>query len=223
MNKGITMKDTTKRGIAIFIVLTLTGLLVGWVLTEKGYTATPVQAAAPIAMTVDCDSGTPCRTSEVRYKRQGVRKFGDGLLGKQVGLTYPAKAKDIILDKLMRRQRAMATTARLAADYQMKSRSEMWAQFKRQDNCYYRANPGPGTWAIWSCDDPSNSYAPTDPGDWTRRNVRAVICGTVVGISIKGAMATGAASGPGAGWVWAGLGSAWATCMWQDQLEKMYG
>lgn len=205
-------------GILFVAICILVGLMVGAVITRAQ------------AMPAPCDS---CH-SVVKSKRMGVRKFKADMLGHvRKDIHYPRKAKRIILDKLMAYQAHHPnSTGRLnmaaapgdpgqGLDW---TRAQMWRNFVSHDNCIWEVNKSmPINAAAWTC-RPGHYQKWIDQADnWTKRDVRGVICSGVVGIGVKGAFATGDATGPGAPWVWAGFGAAWTACMWQDKLEAMAG
>jgi hypothetical protein len=190
---------TWKTGIPFIILCMIIGLLVGWLADRASATEElmPVSDVASVA--------TP---------RQGVRRFKRDRLGRaHRHQGYSAQQKDVILDKLMtlqRRRNARGISARTL------TRRGMWRNFTSHDNCFYKVSHGSPNTAVWTCRGSVQKF-PGAAADWRRRDVRALLCSGVAGISVGGALAAGA-GGP---WIWAGIGVGWSLCVWQQRLEAM--
>ena len=191
---------TWKTGIPFIVLCIIIGLLVGWLADRVSATErlVPVSDIASFVVT----------------PRQGVRKFKRHRLGRASRHQgYSAQQKDVILDKLMRLQRRQHTRGISARTL---TRRGMWRNFTSHDNCFYKVSPGSPNTAVWTCKGSVQRFPGAD-ADWQRRDVRALLCSGVAGISVGGALAAGA-GGP---WVWTGIGVGWALCVWQQKLEAM--
>ena len=195
-----TRRMTWKTGIPFIILCMIIGLLVGWLADRAAATEQLIPVSDNVASV-----GTP---------RQGVRKFRRHRLGRASRHQgYSAQQKDVILDKLMRLQHRRNDRGISARTL---TRRGMWRNFTRHDNCFYRVSGGSPNTAVWTCKGSVSKFPRTD-ADWRRRDVRALQCSGVAGNSIGGALAAGA-GGP---WVWEGIGTGWALCVWQQKLEAM--
>lgn len=180
-----------RKGVLFVILCVLVGYLVN-ITVEKAYGA--------------CDSDSGGCTTTVSSPKNGVRKYKNDRLGHAGKIAYSAKAKDVILDKLMKVQKQQ--NARVI------TRRQMWQKFKKQDTCFFKVSSGPPNTATWTC---TGAYRPfPDDADWSREDVDAVICGGMLGIGVGGALAT-STTGP---WTWVGLGAGWVVCQWQDNWQR---
>jgi len=204
MSKAIKKGLTWKTGILFVLLCVIIGSLVG-VIADKA--------------SAMCPDGQSSCTGTVHTPREGVRKFKHHHLGHAPrNMRYSAKAKRVILDKLMHFQRAHRTTI---GDGGSLTRAQMWRNFTSHDNCYFKVSGSSPSTSAWTCDGPVRAFP--DNANWTRDDVKAVFCGGLAGVGVGGAIATGASSGPGAPWVWVGIGAGWAACQWQSKLEDMAG
>jgi hypothetical protein len=200
MSMSTKRRMTWKTGIPFIILCIIIGLLVGW-LADR---ASATEELIPLSDSV----------ASVDTPRQGVRKFKRHRLGRaRQHQGYSAQQKDVILDKLMRLQRRRNDRGISARTL---TRRGMWRNFTSHDNCFYKVSRGSPSTAVWTCRGSVRRFPGAD-ADWKRRDVRALLCSGVAGISVGGALAAGA-GGP---WVWAGIGVGWALCVWQQRLEAM--
>lgn len=213
-------KYSWKRGLAVFVVLVLIGYLAGVFIT-KATAATPPDPASAVSGQTSADitcTNEASRCGTVKTKEKGVKKFKAGKLGNAKGIKYTKKQKRIFTTKLVRAWNRR--NARMAAPHekvQRVTRKWAWKNFTKNDGCVSAWSPsGTTTPDYWTC---SKSYTPSDH-DWTGRDVEVTFCSGLAAIGARTAIATGAASGPGAGWIWTGIGAGWAVCMWQDRLKR---
>lgn len=199
------------KGGVIFVVVCLVIGLLASVLIDKALAADGSTRSPACAY-----DGSSC-VARVYSKRDGVRKFRHARLGHAADrMRYPHRLKRIIKAELLQAQRRNNRTARVAT---YRTGAELWHNFTNHDDCIMRAN-GAGAYAgrPMTCQAANDWILHHNSGEITRTEIRGVICGGLAGIGIGGAIATGAASGPGAPWVWAGIGAAALACMWGDWL-----
>lgn len=212
--------ETGWKGGVLFVALCVVlGLLAGAVITKaQGAVPTGGDSARSPACAYD---GASC-VARVYSKRDGVRKFRHVRLGHAADrMKYPPRLKRIFTAALVKAQRRNNRTARVA---DTRTAAQLWRNFTNHDDCVMRAQ-GAGAYA----GRPMTCQAATDfiMNHKTRKIdknvIRGAICGTITGIGIGGAIATGATTGPGAPWVWAGIGAAGLACMWSEWLISKGG
>ncbi|NUS57071.1 MAG: hypothetical protein HOV66_19775 [Streptomycetaceae bacterium] len=198
---------TWRTGIIFLVGCVIVGYLIGLAATKASAMPAPT-----------CDAGC---TSPVHTRREGARKYRHHHLGHvQSNVHYPRHAKRVILDALMAAQARMP--ARATGFSRRLTRAAMWRNFTSHDHCFFEVSPSPPNSATWTC-QPGHYQRWVDNADWRPADVRALICGGIAGISVGGALSSGASAGPAAPWIWGGIGAGWAACQWGPVLESLAG
>lgn len=200
----------TRLIIMAVVIGVVAGFLVGVTLSKAGAAPGERERQAKVPL---CNEEFVCG---VVNAADGVNKAKDGRLGRNIRTaTYNSADADVIVNALLRRQGRMIARGKLAPRAAL-SRAEMWAEFRRDDNCVYKkSGTGSGTWppqARWSC---QWGTAVIPDLDLNSGDVRGLICSGGAGVAV-GVTLAASAGGPPA---WIGIGTGWLTCMFQKVAE----
>lgn len=213
---------TTRQGIALVLVMALSGLVVGWIVDRAvavppSGNGTPVQVPegpGPTSEPQLAPEAGPSGGSLYAKVRpgQGPAKYQAGNLDRQPrAVKYGKRQRKVIVNALVKahqRRNARAAVSSDAARPAVPSRKAIWRNFRKSDRCSMLVHtPGSGTgpnpdydWFACKSQIPRASKL-------TDNEIRGYICGGWS--AVLAPLAIG--SGP---WGWIGVGAAWSQCYW---------
>lgn len=211
--KGESVVTRTRKWVGI-VVLVLA--LIAMVLI--GFSDWPEAVSAPARSTTTTAQRTPVcdNCSTVSNKWEGARKFRHNRLGHAPRIIkYPPDMKRVIINKMQRRMNSRSARGPGGGYW---TRAEVWQKFITDDGCVLQRYGAATSNATYKC---STDRTPWKLGvDVKPWEVRLLMCGGLAGVSVGGALAGSAFTGPAAPWVAGAIIGGFAVCQWGGYLER---